>query len=87
MLQASGVTYDVAPLTSDPSPRVLENHEMLLSDFTQEEFSFPANLDPTLQVSRISSGACLTGIVSHANVHAHLQALRGIATPVNQHVP
>ena len=48
-LQASSVVFDKAPLISDPSPRLLEDHQMLLSDFTQQDFTFPANLDATLQ--------------------------------------
>ena len=39
-------------MVSNPSPRLLEDHQMLLSDFLQEDFSFPANLSSTIQVCK-----------------------------------
>ena len=49
-LQVSGVSFEESPLGPDPSPRLLDNKQMVLSDFTQEDFTFPANLSATLQV-------------------------------------
>ena len=44
------MTFDEMPLLQDPSPRLLENSQMILSDFLQEDFTFPASLPPVAQV-------------------------------------
>ena len=44
------MTFDEMPLLQDPSPRLLEDSQMILSDFSQEDFTFPASLPPVAQV-------------------------------------